>query len=106
MKKWPPSSSSTKVAIGKFYIAIDNNLQAKHYNAYRFIERTIESKKHPSAAMKYGVEDLEVQALQTKVKECRECIQRLITDFSKMKNDLDSTQGTLEDITNHMMGIL
>ena len=59
MKKWPLSSSSTKTAIGKFYISIDKNLQDKGYrpdNAYRFIERTVGSKQPPSATMKYGVD--------------------------------------------------
>jgi hypothetical protein len=60
---------------GVHCIAIDKNLQARHYrpdNAYRFIERAIESKKHPSAAMKYGMEYLEVKALQNEAKECSE----------------------------------
>ena len=38
LKKWPISKSTTKVAIGNYYIAIDRNLQAKGsspYNTFR-----------------------------------------------------------------------
>ena len=115
MKKWPLSSSSTKTAIGKFYIAIDKNLQDKGYrpdNAYRFIERTVGSKQPPSATMKYGLEDTEVKSLEKEVKQCSECTQKLSIDFksmernfNKMKKQLDHADLCLRDITNELKDV-
>lgn len=112
MKKWPLSHSSTKVAIGRFYIAIDKNLQAKGYrpdNAYRFIERTVRSNQLPTVLMNYGLEDNQVKTMQTEVKECSECIQKLMVDFGAMKIDFDGTKKqlgyvsqALKDVTNDM----
>ena len=109
MKKWPLSSSSTKTAIGKFYIAIDKNLQDKGYrpdNAYRFIERTVGSKQPPSATMKYGLEDTEVKSLEKEVKQCSECTQKLTINFNLMKRELDHAHQTLESIMKSIYTIM
>ena len=66
LKKWPLSRATTKVAIGKYYTAIDANLQTKGshpYNTYRFIERVAMSDRPQCAKMSYGFEDMELKAL-------------------------------------------
>ena len=71
-KKWPLTRSTTKMVIGQFYIAIDMNLQAKGSrpdNTYRFIERVVTSNHPRCTLMIYGVENVELKALRTELKE-------------------------------------
>lgn len=97
--------------MGKFYIAIDRNLQARGFrpdNAYRFISRSVTSNYHASELMKYGSEN-EVKALRTEVKECSQHIKNLTVNFNTIneevnetKNELGLTRQALTDITNDM----
>ena len=112
LKKWPLSRATTKVAIGKYYTAIDANLQTKGshpYNTYRFIERVAMSDRPQCAKMSYGFEDMELKALQAEVKESSEQIQKLTTDVNAIRKELDiakdelsCTRRALKDKTNEV----
>lgn len=85
--------------IGKFYIAIDSNLQVKGCrpdNTYRFIERLVTSSQSPNAVMHYGVEDTEVKGLRSKVEECSKQIQKLSMDVRKMKQECEKSKKKLD----------
>ena len=60
-------STLTKVSLGKFSIAIDTNLRARDLrpdNAYHFIERIATSNHTQSSIVKYGLEDIQMNAVQ------------------------------------------
>ena len=112
LKRWLLSKSTTKVAIEKYYIAIDKNLQAKGsnpYNTYRFIETLVKSGQSPSTLMTYGFECAELKRLQQQMKECYEQVQRLTTDVNDVKEELMmakseicSTRLALKDLNNEL----
>ena len=61
------TSTLTKVSLGKFYILIDTNLWTRDLhldNAYRFIERIDTSNQPQSSIVKYGLEDILINAVQ------------------------------------------
>ena len=101
MKKEFPNS--TKGAIGKFYIAIDDNLKTKGSrpdNIYRFIERAITSKRllleNP---MEYGLDMLhrrEVKVMKLKLAECNEEIEELTTKCSQLKDEFTLSKEQLK----------
>ena len=91
LKRWPRSKSSTKSSIGRFYMAIDKNLQAKGCrpdNTYLFIEKVaLSSQSSQSSLMCYGNEKLEEKMLQCQVKECCENIEQMMKDFGAMSEE-------------------
>ena len=91
LKRWPRSKSSTKSSIGRFYMAIDKNLQAKGCrpdNTYLFIEKVaLSSQSSQSSLMCYGNEKLEGKMLQGQVKECCENIEQMMKDFGAMSEE-------------------
>ena len=110
LTRWPLTSKSTKVLLGKFYIAIDKNLQARGFrpdNAYRFIEKiAMLSKCCRNSIVNYGSEKIQVSTL---VKECTEQVHMLMSDLSfvkteyaEMKKQLQCIQYALEDVTSEM----
>ena len=102
----------TKVAIGKFYIAIDSNFKEKGSrpdNVYRFIERITKSQQQSDKPMVY-VKDLyrkEVKDLTSQLKQCNEQLIELNTECSELKqqfkdsrDQLGASKIALGDITN------
>ena len=113
MTKCPlTSTSTTKVSLGKFYIAIDKNLQARGLcpdNAYRFIERIATSNQPRNSIVKYGLEDIQLNTVQLQVKECTEQIKKLVTLVNGLKKEnaetvkeLQCTKHALRDVTNEV----
>ena len=112
MAKCPLTSTSTKVSLGKFYIAIDKNLQARGLrpdNAYRFIERIATSNQPRNSIVKYGLEDIQLNTVQLQVKECTEQIKKLVTLVNGLKKEnaetvkeLQCTKHALRDVTNEV----
>ena len=108
----PQTSTSTKVSRGKFYIAIDTNLQARDLrpdNAYRFIEKIATSNRPRTSIVKYGVEDIEMSTVQLQVKACTEQIQELVatvkalqTENAETMRELQCTIHALRDVTNEV----
>ena len=106
------STSTTKVSLGKFYIAIDKNLQARGLrpdNAYRFIERIATSNQPRNSIVKYGLEDIQLNTVQLQVKECTEQIKKLVTLVNGLKKEnaetvkeLQCTKHALRDVTNEV----
>ena len=65
LKRWQRTQRATKVRIGRFYIAIDRNLQAKDCrpdNTYRFIQRVVESNLSRNTRMNYGFQEQELKS--------------------------------------------
>ena len=103
MKKWHKSQRATKIVIGRFYIAIDRNLQVKGCrpdNAYRFIHRVVESNLPRNTQMNYGMQEHEIKTLRSKVESCTQQVEKLTSDHKRMKKELDKTKLALRDITN------
>ena len=108
----PQTSTSTKVSRGKFYIAIDTNLQARDLrpdNAYRFIEKIATSNRPRTSIVKYGVEDIEMSTVQLQVKACTEQIQELVatvkalqTENAETMRELQFARHALRDVTNEV----
>ena len=106
LKKWPQTRKSTKVSIGRFYVAIGKNLQTRGFrpdNAYRFIERLTMSKHPRNSVVRYGLVEPEVNTLQTQLKECSELARKLITDLDTLKKDHDETQRQLDSLQRQRM---
>ena len=65
--------TKSKVAIGKFYIAIDPKLKAKGSrpcNIYRFIDTICRSNKPAETPMVYGQVIDELQIMKTQLQHC------------------------------------
>ena len=78
LKTWSITRSFSKTALGKFYLSIDNQLQARNsspYNTHRFIERVIGSDLPDAAIMPYG--DKTDTALQAEINSCSKQVQAL-----------------------------
>ena len=101
---------TTKVAIGKFYLAIDKNLQEKGGrpdNVYRYIDRIQVS--DPDELMVYG-SLAELNAMQVEVKHCTNHVSDLTCQVSELKFQLEESRKQLEsakhalcDVTNEKM---
>ena len=112
LKHWVKTCSASIVELGKFYIAIDKNLQAKQMradNVYRFVEKVATSNLPRNTVVNYNLEKSTVKVLQSDVKHCTEEMEKLIADFAAMKlqledtkKELDHTQKTLGDVINEM----
>ena len=109
LKKWPKSRLTTKVAIGKFYIAIDRNLREKGCrpdNVYRFVER-VANTGHPDELVTYDRGITELKAMQSEVTRCTEYVTNLGTQVCELKQQLEeskkqlhSARCALRDVTN------
>ena len=91
----------TKTAIGKFYLAIDRQLQERRsspYNTYRFIEQLVGSKTPDSAPMSYGFDkqlghmQAEIEALNVRVKEQQDEMSQLKLEVKKIVTAIENTQ--------------
>ena len=88
LKHWSKTCSAPKGEVGKFYIAIDKNLQEKEMrpdNAYRFVEKLVTSSLPRNTVVNYNLEKNTVKELETEVKQCSEQIRKLTEDFAAMK---------------------
>ena len=59
LKRWSVTRGETKQAIGKFYIAIDQNLKnrgTRADNVYQLIERVCQSKQPSTSLVSYGAD--------------------------------------------------
>ena len=114
LKKW--SVPRSKTAIGRFYLAIDKQLQEKGsspYNTYKYIELLVTSDV-PDTALVSCAFDRKLDSLQAEIEGCHELVQSLDTqvkeqqaemtklklEFERAKADLIHTKDTLRDITN------
>ena len=108
LKRWPTTKHSTKGEIGKFYLAIDKNLQGKGGrpdNIYRFIERVTSATDSDEVMIYKGVTEL--NAMQAEVKHCTENVSTLSCQVSELKQQLEESTKQLQaakcalrDITN------
>jgi len=115
LKKWTVTHTSTKTSIGKFYLAIDKQLQERRsnpWNTYRFIEQLVSSNIPDSALMFYGL-DKQLGNLQAEVQGCHDMVQelnikvqeqqaeicQLKSEFESTKGDLMHTKDALKDMT-------
>lgn len=103
LKKWDKTQRATKIRIGRFYIAIDRNLQVKGCrpdNAYHFIQRVVESNLPQSSQMDYGLQKQEINTLKSKIETCTQQVEKLTSDHKRMKKELDQMKRALRDITD------
>ena len=99
--RWHKSKQATKMGIGRFFIAIDKNLQGyRADNAYRFVERVSASNLPRDTQVNYRVQEREIQSLRSEVEACTQQIQQLTSNYKKMKRELDRTKHALKDLTN------
>ena len=118
LKKWEKTRSLTKIAIGRFYIAIDKLQErgSSSSNTFKFIERTVSSSLPDSSVMSYtnnSIADGALKSLQAEVQDYQEQVDQLAShvnkqqELSQMKSEVEKTKqeliGTkhaLNDITN------
>ena len=70
LKRWPVTKSLTKTSIGRFYIAIDDNLRksgGRPDNVYRYVERIAFSDKSCTKHMVYNEKTM-LRAMQKQMK--------------------------------------
>ena len=102
---WPLTHSATKATIGRFYIAIDRNLQIKRYtpnNTYLFIERMVKSPRLNEETMTYGMEKFELIQVKEQLQDCAMHIQQVTEEFTNLKKELAKTKKKLS-ITNNVL---
>ena len=105
MTKCPLTSTSTKVLIGKFYIAIDTTLQVRVVcpdNAYQFIERITTSKQPRNSIVKYGQDDIQMNTVQLQLKEFTGQMKKLVALLNENGKELQCTKHALKDVTNEV----
>ena len=114
LRKWPLTYSATKATIGRFYIAIDRNLQIKGYtpnNTYLFVERIIKSSQFgdQKETMTYGMENYPLTEVEEQLQDCVMHIQRVTEEVTNLKEELANTKkklkiasNALEDTTNKL----
>lgn len=117
LKKWHITCQSTKVAIGKFYIAIDKHLRergSRPDNVYRFIEKV--ANMQPSAAEKIMMYDnsiTKLKVMQAEVRSCTEDLRKMDAEVANLRDQLKqsrdklhSTQCALRDVTNEKLMLI
>ena len=90
----------TKTTIGKFYLLIDMQLQARGsspYNTYKFIECVINSDVPDSSIMTYGA-DQTVGVLQAEVRLCSKLVPELTDKVMKQQAELKEIRQYFENI--------
>ena len=110
LKKWPVSSRSSKILIGKFYISIDAQLRAKASrpdNVYRFIERISKSKSDQFVDYGDHARRTEIKELRSDVTRCNHKLQQMAREYEQLREQfkasqsrLQSTEQALRDVTN------
>ena len=105
LKKWNTTRSLQKTAIGRFYLSIDSQLQARNStpcNTCRFIEQIVNSDLPDSTIMSYGILDDEASLLQAEISSCNEHIQVLDQvvvqqqhEIEEMKREIKQTKSQL-----------
>ena len=115
LKKWSVTCGTTKQAIGKFYIAIDQNLKDRGMradNVYRLIERICQSKQPSSSLMSYGSDKAaaDVKVMRTQVKECAKRVEQITSEYGELKRKFEESrkqlrcaQQALRDVTNEKL---
>ena len=118
--QWPPSRSSTKATMGRFYSLVDVNFQSRRMssrpdNIYMFVERVVGSGKLNHVPMYYGVdktveqlkhsvssyqEDLEV--MSQKVSKQQYALDKMKKQVEIASNELACSRHALSDVTNHL----
>ena len=91
LKKWEKTHTSTKTSIGRFYIAIDRQLQERGSspsNTYKFIERVVSSSLPDSSVMSYNTADVTLKSLQAEIQEFHEQVHNLSTQVMKQQAEL------------------
>ena len=112
LKKWDTTRSLTKTLIGKFYLAIDKQLQERGstpYNTYRFIDKLASSDVPDMCLMSYG-SDKNLQAemrgrfkiLDDRFKEQQAEMDKLKRDLEITKGDLLLTKDTLQELVSEL----
>ena len=117
LQKWSITHGATKVAIGKFYVAIDKNLKEKRSrvdNVYRFIERVAKSRQSSDNLMTYGPDSevVEVKVMRAEMKHCTEQVEQLNVEVIELKQQLEasrkqlqSSRCALRDVTNEKLAL-
>ena len=112
LKKWSVSCGSSKITIGRFYIAIDSNLKLRGMradNVYRLIDGVSYSHCPSNTLMSYGIDTAvgEIRAMQKEATHCREQVETLNSEyrelrkeFEKSREELQLARKNLRDITN------
>lgn len=94
LRKWPPSRSVTKTAIGNFRIRIDPELRRKNAsgrldNIFQFIRKVAFSDKPHAELMWYGLHATIVnEHLQTEVSGCLTEIEELSAKIKEQEQEL------------------
>ena len=113
LKRWPVTESATKVAIGTFYIEIDENMKKKGShpdNVYRFVDKTVKSNQSLGhRLMAYHPDDhqTEMRPLRSDLSSCTKQVETLNADVSELKQQLEASRQELQvarcalrDVTN------
>ena len=109
LRKWPLTRSATKETIGRFYIAIDKNLQIKGRtpnNTYLFIDQMVRSHDQYDISMTYRFENYALTAAKEQLENCAMDLQKMTKEYTELKKQLaitemklNSMNKTLEDTT-------
>ena len=114
LKKWEKTRSLTKIAIGRFYISIDRQLQERGSspsNTYKFIERIVSSSLPDTSIMSYSTDGTpkkqsdvngdseEVDQLASQLKKQQEELSQMKLEVERARQELLSTQCALRDVT-------
>jgi len=125
LKKWPPSCSTTKTAIGKFYIQIDPELHRKLASdsqhpvcIYQFIEKAASSNASHSTLMSYGLPatiqhlEVEISGCSTQIRELSAKVKERDDELSMMRREvklllaeLGHVKHVLKDIIDELQAI-
>lgn len=103
LKKWPKTCKSTKIAVAKFYLAIDKNLNERGGrldNIYRFIERV--SRLDPDKLMCYKYS---TESACSALKQSTNTISGLVDEIQLLKQQLASSREQLHSANLALRGI-
>ena len=106
LKKWPLTQSTTKVAIGNFYLAIDKNLHEKGGrpdNIYRLIDRVAKC-SNVDEMMVYG-SLTELRSMQAEVKEYTDRVFDLTCQVSELKHQLEESRKELHSARSELSDV-
>jgi hypothetical protein len=105
LQKWPPSSSSTKSTVGRFYLSIDCNFERRVSirpdNIYSFVHRLAYSTKLSSDPMSYNFDNT-IKHLQSVVSSYQVNLEQLSVKLSKQEDDVHDMQTLLETANNEI----
>ena len=107
LKKWEKTRSLTKIAIGRFYISIDRQLQERGSspsNTYKFIERIVSSSLPDSSVMSYSIADGALKCLQAEVQGYQEQVDQLASQVNKQQEELSQMKSEVEKTKQELIG--